>query len=232
MRRRRTGAASDPADEPQLVFGPPGPVVIGTLVAAIVFAVVLEFLVIISFLGQRLWADPRLYSDALFLLPLLLWLAVLVASGVFVLRIITAWLQVDEHGYRLRGLCRTTVAGPWSSVDRVLAIQDIDRGSTPAEMLDAPENAYDGVYLMAADGHRILAVSSRLLGPRAQTTVLERAREAGVPIERIDAIPVKELRARWPHALVFMDRHPVLLLLAGTLFYVAHNVLTFWVWGL
>lgn len=231
MRTGRGGRGRG-SGEPQRVFGPPRGVVIGTIVAALVFAVVLEFLVFISFVGQRLWTDPRLYTSPLFMAPLLIWIAVLLASALFVVRTLTVWLQVDENGFTLRGLYRRTVTGTWADVGRVIAVQDIDRGATPAEMLDAPENAYDGVFVMGRSGTRLLAVSSRLFGPTAQDAVLAAARNAGVQIESIDAIPVKALRRREPAAMHVADRHPGLLLLLGILFYVGHNVLTFWVWGL
>ena len=60
-------------DLPTRTYGPPASVVIGSLVVGFVFVVVLEFLVIISFVGQRLWTDPALKEDFLFTLPLLLW---------------------------------------------------------------------------------------------------------------------------------------------------------------
>src|SRR5699024_7013514 len=71
---RRTGS-----DAPTRTFGPPATVVVGTLVAAFVFVVVLEFLVLISFVGQRLWAHPDMLRDIVFTLPLVLW--VLIAAA-------------------------------------------------------------------------------------------------------------------------------------------------------
>lgn len=227
-----------PTDAPEAdrrsttIFGPPAGVVVGSLVAALVFAVILEFLVIISFIGQRLWADPRLTSDPVFVLPLLLWVAVAVAAVVAVVRILTTWLRVDENGFELRGLARSTVSGSWAEVGRVLAVRDIDRGATPAEMLDAPDTAYDGVYLLSPTGQRMIAVSSRFFGPRAQEALLHRAQEADVQIQYIEAVRPAELRRFAPEALGFGDRHPNLILAAVGLFYVVHNALTFTVWGL
>ena len=226
-----TGASAE-ADRPTRTFGPPAHVVVGTLVTGLVFVVVLEFLVLISYVGQRLWDHPALMHDFLFTLPLLLWVLVAVCVVGTCLRVLTAWLQIDEHGFELRSLLRRTRRARWDEVGRVIAVRDIDRGATPAEMLDAPETAYDGVYVMDPAGRRVLAVSSRFFGPRAQEMTLLRAREAGVSIDHIDAITPTELKAQAPQAMSFVDRHPNLLLMALAIFYIGHNVLTFVVWGL
>lgn len=227
-------AASPTQDEnlPTRTFGPPAAVVVGSLVVGVVFLVVLEFLVIISFVGQKLWRDPRLMHDLVFSLPLIIWVLMAVAVTVVCLRVITAWLHIDEHGFVLRSLFRRTRPARWADGGTVIAVRDIDRGAASAEALDAPETAYDGVYVLDARGHRILAVSSRFFGRRAQEMTLQRAREAGVRIEHIDAITPTELRRQAPQAMSFVDRHPNPLLVALILFYVAHNVLTFVVWGL
>ena len=227
-----TMRSPDHDDRPTRTFGPPAGVVLGTLAAGVVFVVVLEFLVIISFVGQRLWKHPALLHDAVFTAPFLLWVLVAVVSSLVCLRVLTAWLQIDEHGFELRSLARRTRKAGWDEVGRVIAVRDIDRGATPAEMLDAPATAYDGVYLLDPGGHRMLAVSSRFFGPRAQDMTLHRAREAGVRIDHIDAITTADLRAQAPQALSFVDRHANLLLLLLAAFYVFHNVLTFAVWGL
>ncbi|PMC75563.1 hypothetical protein [Brachybacterium sp. UMB0905] len=219
-------------DRPTRTFGPPASVVIGTLVTALVFVVVLEFLVIISFVGQRLWRDEALFRDALFTLPLVLWVIVAVLATAVTLRVLTAWLQVDEEGFTLRSLLRTPRTATWQQVGRVIAVRDISRGTSAGEMLDAPDTLYDGVYVMDPADRRMLAVPSRLFGPRAQDMVLQRAREAQVRIDHIDAITPAELRQQVPQAMNFVDRHPQLLLLALVAFYAGHNLLTFIVWGL
>lgn len=219
-------------DLPTRTFGPPAAVVIGALIIGLVFTIVLEFLVIISFLGQRLWRHPELMHDLLFTLPLVLWVLVAVASCVVCLRVMTLWLQLDEVGFELRSLFRRTRKARWDEVGSVIAVRDIARGTGPAEMLDPPETAYDGVYVLDRDGGRLLAVSSRFFGERAQRMTLQRARAAGIRIEHIDAITPAELKREAPQALTFMDRHPTLLLLTLLAFYIGHNVLTFAVWGL
>lgn len=224
--------AAQDGDLPTRTFGPPAAVVIGSLVVGVVFLVVLEFLVIISFVGQRLWRDPALMHDVVFTLPLILWVLIAIAVTVACLRVITSWLHIDEQSFVLRSLFRRTRARRWEDVGMVIAARDIDRGSPAAEALDAPETAYDGVYVMDPDGRRVLAVSSRFFGPRAQEMTLHRAREAGVRIEHIDAITAAELRKQAPQAMSFVDRHPNLLLAALILFYIGHNLLTFIVWGL
>lgn len=219
-------------DLPTRTYGPPASVVIGSLVVGFVFLVVLEFLVIISFVGQRLWHHPLLMQDLVFTLPMLIWVLIAVTVTVTVLRVITSWLQIDEDGFELRSLFRRTRTTRWDEVGQVIAVRDIDRGAGAAEALDAPETAYDGVYVMDPQGRRILAVSSRFFGQRAQEMTLHRAREAGVGIVHIDAITPAELKRQAPQAMSFVDRHPNPLLLALLLFYIGHNVLTFVVWGL
>lgn len=219
-------------DLPTRTFGPPAAVVVGTLVVAAVFVVVLEFLVIISFVGQRLWRDPAMMHDPVFTLPLLLWVLIALAVTVVSLRVLTSWLHLDAKGFVLRSLFRRTRSARWDEVGLVIAVRDIGRESPAAEALDPPETAYDGVYVMDSTGRRVLAVSSRFFGPRAQEMALRRAREAGVRIEHIDAISQGELRDQAPQALSFVDRHPNLLVTALLLFYIGHNLLTFIVWGL
>ncbi len=219
-------------DLPTRTYGPPASVVIGSLVVGFVFLVVLEFLVIISFVGQRLWHDPLLMHDLVFTLPLLIWVLIAVTVTVTMLRVITSWLQIDESGFELRSLFRRRRTTRWNEVGQVIAVRDIDRGAGAAETLDAPETAYDGVYVLDPQGRRILAVSSRFFGQRAQEMTLRRAREAGVGIVHIDAITPAELKRQAPQAMSFVDRHPNPLLLALLLFYIGHNVLTFVVWGL
>src|SRR5699024_8353992 len=133
-----------------------------------------------SFMGQRLWEHPLMARDVVFTLPLLIWVVIAAAAIMMALRILTSWLQIDERGFRLRALGRPTTAATWDQVGRVIAVREIDRGVTPAEMLDASASAYDGVYVMDRDDHRLLAVSSRFFGPRAQAMTLHRAQEAEV----------------------------------------------------
>ncbi|MGP9537647.1 hypothetical protein ACT3SP_06520 [Brachybacterium sp. AOP43-C2-M15] len=227
-----TASTASDGDLPTRTYGPPATVVVGTLVVALIFLVVLEFLVIISFIGQRLWRHPEMMHDLVFTLPLIVWAAMAALVTVVCLRVITSWLQIHETGFELRSLFRRTRAARWDEVGTVIAVRDIDRGYTPAEMLDASETAYDGVYVMDRSGRRILAVSSRFFGSRAQEMALQRAREAGVGIEHIDAITPVELRRQVPQAMSFVDRHPNLLLVALLAFYLGHNLLTFIVWGL
>lgn len=213
-------------------FGPPATVVLGTLVAGVIFVVVLEFLVIISFVGQRLWSSPLLGHDPLFTLPFALWVAVLIASIAIMLRVLTAWLQIDERGFVLRGLCRRTVTAGWDEVGRVIAVRDVGREDGGEDSTTSAETAYDGVYVLDREDHRLLAVSSRFFGPRAQDMALRRAREAGVRIDHVDAVSTSELKVHAPQALTFADQHPNLILLALAAFYVGHNALTFAIWGL
>ncbi|PWH07695.1 hypothetical protein DEO23_03475 [Brachybacterium endophyticum] len=220
-----------PEAVPERVYGPAASGVIGTLITAVLCAGVLEFLVITSFLGQHLWADPRLGRDFIVTLPLLIWFLVLVATLAWALRTLTIWLQVDEHGFRLRGLCRRTRAADWTDVGRVVAIRDIRRPGTAAELLDSG-SMFDALELLREDGTRLAVVSGRVFGPRAQLETLRRARGADVPIEQIETVTVEELRRTHRDWVSPAEVHPNLVLAGPVLFYLAHNALTFAIWGL
>lgn len=216
---------------PERVYGPAASGVVGTLITAVLCAGVLEFLVLTSFLGQHLWNDARLGHEFVFSLPLLLWALVLVATIAWALRTLTIWLQVDEDGFRLRGLCRRTRTAGWVEVGSVVAIRDIQRPGRAAELLDSG-SMFDALELLRPDGVRLAVVSGRVFGPRAQLETLRRARSAGVPIEQIQDIGVEELRRTHRDWISPAEAHPNLLLAALAVFYIAHNALTFAIWGL
>lgn len=215
---------------PSRVYGPVRSAVVATLVAAVVFGIVLEALVFTSFIGQRLWNDPALFRELTFTLPLLLWALVDGFVAVLALRALTAWIQVDRDGVGTRGLFRRAVRTPWTDVSRVVAVRDIQRGR--AERIDLGGGAYDGLYLVGADGAEILTVTGRLFGARAQNSVLVHATSANVPIEVIEEIGPRELLSRVPRSMGLIERYPALLLVLIALFYVAHTVLTLIIWGL
>ena len=134
--------------------------------------------VIISFVGQRLWNHPQLMHDLAFTLPLILWVVIAAVVIVTVLRVITSWLQIDEEGFQLRSLFRRTRNVRWDEVGQVIAARDIDRGATAAEMLDVPEAAYDGVYVLNRRGAGCWPSRTASSGPRAQEITLT------VPVRR------------------------------------------------
>jgi hypothetical protein len=216
---------------PQRVYGPAASGVLGTVITAVLCAVILEFLVFTSFIGQGLWQDPRVGHDLWFTLPLLIWVAVVIATVAWSLRTLTIWLQVDEHGFRLRGLCRRTRTAAWEQVGRVVAIREIQRAGTSVELLDSGA-MFDALQLLRPDGSRLAVVSGRVFGPRAQLETLRRARAAQVPIELVESVSLEELRRTRRGWLSLTETHPTLLLMALVLFYIAHNTLTFAIWGL
>lgn len=220
-----------PLSAPSKVFGPPAPVVIATLVAAFVFAIVLEFLVLISMVGQRLWRDPRFLHDLVFSLPLILWALIVAATIVLVLRILTAWLTVDARSIAFRGLFRRSLHGPWSDVQRVVAVRDIVRPAAGG-VIDGGVTTFDGIYVLLAGAARPIIISGRFFSAQAQHTVLRRAEESGIRIEHIDTITPRELSHLMPHAQRFVDRRPGPVLALLAIVYVAQNVLTFSLWGL
>jgi hypothetical protein len=214
------------------VFGPPRTVVFGSLFTGVVCAFVLEFLVLVSFLGQRLWTDPRMGHEFLFTLPLLLWVLVLAVSVVTTLRGITTWLHVDATGMSLRGLCRRSFYLRWDQVDRVVAVADRVHAEEAADMLDEDPGTFDAVYLLDADGKLLTTVSGRLFTRPALEATLRCAAMAGVHTEVMDVRGQGDIRLRLPRVLSFSDTHPQWILALLVLFYFGHNVLTFWIWGL
>lgn len=212
------------------VYGPPTPVVLGTLAVSVIFVIVLEFLVLTSFVGQRLWNHPAMLEDFVFTLPIALWALVVAVSIMVVARIITTWLNITDNGFTVNGLFRRHVDAGWADVQCVLVVDELDRGITPTEVLDR-SRLHDGVYVMGAGGKRLVNVSSRFFGPKAQGAMIDHARRADVTVENIACITPKELSKRESNAQTFVDTHPNLVLLGLLAFYLAHNVFTIYVWG-
>jgi len=206
--------------------------VLAALVGAITFVVVLEFLVLTSFVGQRLWNDDALFHEVLFTLPLVLWLLILIAAVVTCLRTITSWLTVGESGFSTHGLFRRTASHEWSEVARIVAVRDVTRAPRPTARESAPEGPYDGVFVLGTNGRRLATFSGRLFGARAQHAVIDQARAAGTEVDEVGQLSPRELRTRVPRSIPVADLHPGLVLLLVVAFYAAHNLLTFVVWGL
>lgn len=224
-------AAADPnLGVPSHVFGPMRSAVAAAFVGTIVFVVVLEFLVLISFIGQRLWNSDALFHQMLFTLPLVLWLLVLIAAVVILLRTITSWLQVADDGFSTHGLFRRAASHPWPTVERVVAVRHVTR--QPRERTREPGERYDGVYAVGTNGRHLATLSGRLFGARAQHALVDRARAAGIAVEEIDQLTPRQLRDRVPRSISLADLHPGLMVLALVVFYLGHNALTFYVWGL
>lgn len=214
------------------VFGPPRGTVIGALISALIFGVVLEFLVMTSFVGQRLWLDPRLGHDAVFTLPFVLWFVVVVGTIVYTLRSITSWMHVGGEGFRLQGLGRRTVDIPWQLVDRVVAVRDMSRWAAAIEAHETDADTYDLVSLRGPDDAHLATVSGNQFTRGAHEALLGAARGAGVRTEVIEVPTASDIPARVPGALSFGNRHSALVVLGIALVLVAQNVVTFGIWGL
>ncbi|CAM3943569.1 hypothetical protein M3A96_11140 [Helcobacillus massiliensis] len=201
------------------------------LAAALVFVIVLDFLVVISFLGQKLWRDERLFHDLWFSAPALVWLGMLVIALFYLIRATTQSVLVDSRGIRVRGLLRWPRRIDWEDVSAVWAFTDIVRRA-PAEAVDGAPDAHDAVIVMATGIRRIANISGRLYGGANQEQMLDAAAAAQVRVERVEQITSAELHRMLPGSLKIVDRFPNVLLGMAALFYVAHNVLTFVIWGL
>lgn len=224
-------APEAPTGEPTRVHGPLRSAVIAAVVLAATAVIVLEFLVLTSFVGQRLWNDPRLFHELRFTLPLAIWLGLLAVCAVLLLRIVTSWLRIGDEGLALNGLFRRARRLRWDGIGRIVAVGDIARrpasSGTPAHA-----GPYEGLYVLDADDRRLVTVSGRLFGATAQQRVLEQARQAGARVEVIDRMTPKDLRERVRRGLTLVDLHPGLVVLAALAFYVGHTVLSLAVWGL
>lgn len=205
---------------------------LAAIVGGLTFVVVIEFLVIISFVGQRLWRDERLFHSWPFTLPLVLWLVLLVAVLALVLRTLTARFRAGAESFTLRGLLRRREEHRWEEVARVVAIEKIARAAPVSEDGIAERESYDGLYLRGADGGILARLPGSLFGRGAQETAIARSVENGAELDRIAHITPQDLHARMPGAQPIEELHPRLMLLAIVLFYLAHYALTFFVWGL
>lgn len=232
---------AQPGDDDNLVkapeeattsFGPARASVVGAIAAGIVFVIVLEFLVLISFVGQRLWRHPDFGSDFLFTLPMLLWLGVAVVGTLTTIRIVSSWFRVTPESLSVRGLIRRQRTIAWSQVAKIFAVHEITRKNAAVDVLDRRDDSFDLVVLLDERGKRLASAPSRFFDLRTQEAILVTAREAGVEVIEIQEIRPKELRTLAPKALSWLDAHPTLMLLFAVLFYLGHYVLTFAVWGL
>ncbi len=214
------------------VVRPTGPAVAGTLLAALVFVVVLDFLVLISFLGNRVWETPELFRDSWFTLPIYVWFVIVGLAAIAVARIVGQRIVVSDQGLRVRGLFRWPRTIPWSDVTGLWVVRDIYRGRNPRDPVETDLDAAEALIVMATPMRRIANVSGRFFGRPAQGMLIKEAESRGIRVERLDHARPSELSHMLPGSQTFADRHPNLLVLAVLLVYVAHNVLTFMVWGL
>ena len=202
------------------------------LLVAVVLVIVLDFLVVISFIGQQLWKDDRLFHDHRFSMPAYLWIGIALLAAFVVIRATTQKVVLTPQEIRVRGLLRLPRTVAWDDVASIWAVNDITRGSRAAQIVDGPADARDAVIVMGHGMRRIANVSGRLYGMAAQDELLTEARERRIRVEDIARISAGELHHMIPGSLKLVDRFPSLLLLAGLAGYVTHYVLTFMIWGL
>lgn len=218
--------------EPTRAYGPMRSAVIAAVIAMITGVIVLEFLVLTTFAGKRLWSDPRMFHDLWFTAPIAIWL-LLAALGVLVLvRVVTSWLRIDEDGFSLNGLVRRATTLRWSDVDCIVAVRDITRRPTGTTDIRDRQALVEGLYVLDASGRSRVSLSGRLFGAAAQHALLERARLAGVGVEVYDQLTPRDLRCRVRRGLALTELHPGLVIAVVVLGYIAHNVLAFLAWGL
>ncbi len=216
----------------KIVMRPSPAAMSAALLAAIVFTVLLEFLVGISFIGQGLWSDPRLFHDHWFTLPLYGWFAVVALAIVALLRILTQSVVIYEDRIKVRGLFRIPRSAKWSALSGMWFVRDIYRGKEPRDPVDTDVDAFDAALVMRSSTSRVANLSGAFYGARAQSILVREAEERGVRIEHIDHARPGELARMMPGSLSIIDRHPNLFVLAIVAFYAAHNVVTFMIWGI
>lgn len=217
---------------PTRVFGPMRTAVIAAVVAAVTGVIVLEFLVLTTFAGKRLWADPRMFHDAWFTAPIAIWLAVAAVGVLVLLRVATSWLRIDEGGFSMNGLVRRATSLRWPDVGSIVAVRDVTRRPTGYTDIRDRLALYEGLYVLDARGRCLVSLSGRLFGAAAQHALLEQARAGGVGVEAYDQLTPRDLRRRIRRGLSPTELHPALVIAAVVLFYLAHNVFAFFVWGL
>lgn len=216
----------------KIVMRPSPAAMSAALLATVVFTVLLEFLVGISFIGQSLWSDPRLFHDHWFTLPLYGWFAVAALAIVALLRILTQCVVLYEDRLKVRGLFRIPRSAKWSALSGIWLVRDIYRGKEPRDPVETEVDAFDAALIMRSQTSRVANLSGAFYGTRAQSILVREAEERGVKVENIDHARPGELARMMPGSLSFIDRHPNLSVLAIVAFYAAHNVLTFMIWGI
>lgn len=216
----------------KIVMRPSPAAMSAALLSAIVFTILLEFLVGISFIGQGLWSDPRLFRDHWFTLPLYGWFAVVLLAIIAVLRIVTQCVILLEDRVKVRGLFRIPRSAKWSALSGIWLVRDIYRGKEPRDPVDTDVDALDAALIMRSSTNRVANLSGAFYGSRAQSILVDEAERHGVAIKQIDHARPGELARMMPGALSIVDRHPNLFVLAIVAFYAAHNVLTFMIWGI
>lgn len=204
----------------------------GSLALSLAFIVLLPFLVVISFIGQELWRDTALFTDHVFSLPAYLWFAVLVLCLIAVLRIVTQRVVITEHGIKVRGLFRMPRSASWEDISGIWVVRDVFRGKEPPDPVEHELDSAEACLIMERGMSRLANVSGMFYGSRGQAAVLEAAHAHGIRVESIDHARPSELEHMLPGSQTFLDRHPSLAAGIIVLFYVAHNVLTFMLWGL
>ncbi|WP_058234825.1 hypothetical protein [Devriesea agamarum] len=216
--------------EAERTFRPPYAAKIGAVVAAIVFVVILEFMVIVSFVGQKLWEDPRLFHDLLFTLPAALWILFALIAIVFVVRTMAARLCVSNTGLRVRGIVSSATVA-WKDISTIWFIRDLSRSLSPAELMTPEDASYESVIVMGAGTRRYANLSSRFFGQNAQAEVRRQAQAHGVRCEDISSITPRDMNRTVPGALTLVERHPRLAMLVLIAVYIAQYVVTFEIWG-
>lgn len=218
--------------EHPIVLRPSKAARIAFLLVAVVLVIVLDFLVVISFIGQRLWADPRLFHDHWFSLPAYMWIGIALLAVWVVIRATTQKVVLTPEKIRVRGLLRVPRSAAWDKVASIWAVDDIARSNRAAQIVDGPADARDAVIIMGHGVRRIANVSGRLYGMKAQDALLSEARGRQIRVEEIGQVTARDLQHMIPGSLKFVDRHPSMVFLVGVAGYVAHYVLTFMIWGL
>ncbi|EPH15349.1 hypothetical protein QP880_00325 [Dermabacter hominis] len=216
----------------RIVMRPSPAAMSASLLAAIVFTVLLEFLVGISFIGQGLWSDARLFRDHWFTLPLYVWFGVVALALIGVLRIVSQCVILHDDRIKVRGLFRIPRSARWSALSGIWLVRDIYRGKEPRDPVESEVDAFDAALIMRSSTSRVANLSGAFYGTRAQSILVREAEAHGVRIDHIDHARPGELARMMPGSLTVIDRHPNMFVLAIVAFYAAHNVLTFMIWGI
>ncbi|MBV7411430.1 hypothetical protein KRX56_01570 [Dermabacteraceae bacterium TAE3-ERU27] len=199
----------------------------------VVFSVMLEFLVIVSFLGRRIWHNPLLFHDWWFTLPFTLWLLIVLLGVLVIVRTTLGSLVMNSAGVRARTLL-SSFSADWGEIASIYFIRDIRRNAASGDFLDPNGKgaAFDDVIFMSLSGRRIGSLSGRFFSGKAQRALLEEAKRQGVRVRFIDEITPAELASRIPGSLRLCDRHPGLMVLLMFVILLAHHAITFKIWGI
>lgn len=229
---RTAGPDAEPAAGVR-IFRVPRSGRIAAVVLYVLFVVALEFLVLMSFVSKRLWRDDRLFSDAGFTLPLLLWLLLAVVAGVILVRTLTRRIGIGPDRLRIGSVFARTVDVGWDEIGQILAVGRVQRALTGlpgAETLRS--QGLQHLIVLDRSGRRLGNVPGNVFSPEAQQALLAAAEGKGLDVRDVPQATARHLLRAHPGSLRWWEAWPGLVAAILVAFYVLHYLTLLLIWGL